>query len=56
MFDINDFDDTLPGPWEWDVKRMAVGLLWIAAGVAALFGTYFLIPLGPVGTDQISRG
>jgi uncharacterized protein (DUF2252 family) len=23
MFDINDFDETLPGPWEWDVKRMA---------------------------------
>ncbi len=24
MFDINDFDETLPGPWEWDVKRLAV--------------------------------
>ena len=23
MFDINDFDETLPGPWEWDVKRLA---------------------------------
>jgi hypothetical protein len=23
IFDINDFDETLPGPWEWDVKRMA---------------------------------
>src|SRR5262245_13645710 len=23
LFDINDFDETLPGPWEWDVKRMA---------------------------------
>ncbi len=23
VFDINDFDETLPGPWEWDVKRMA---------------------------------
>jgi uncharacterized protein (DUF2252 family) len=22
-FDINDFDETLPGPWEWDVKRLA---------------------------------
>ena len=22
MFDINDFDETLPGPWEWDVKRL----------------------------------
>jgi uncharacterized protein (DUF2252 family) len=24
VFDINDFDETLPGPWEWDVKRLAV--------------------------------
>jgi uncharacterized protein (DUF2252 family) len=23
MFDINDFDETLPGPWEWDVKRLS---------------------------------
>ena len=23
IFDINDFDETLPGPWEWDIKRMA---------------------------------
>jgi uncharacterized protein (DUF2252 family) len=27
MFDINDFDETLPGPWEWDVKRLAVSML-----------------------------
>ena len=24
VFDINDFDETLPGPWEWDLKRLAV--------------------------------
>ena len=23
VVDINDFDETLPGPWEWDVKRLA---------------------------------
>ncbi|HRV59186.1 MAG: DUF2252 domain-containing protein [Solirubrobacterales bacterium] len=23
IFDLNDFDETLPAPWEWDVKRMA---------------------------------
>lgn len=23
VFDINDFDETLPGPWEWDLKRLA---------------------------------
>jgi len=27
VFDINDFDETLPGPWEWDVKRLAVSIL-----------------------------
>jgi uncharacterized protein (DUF2252 family) len=27
MFDINDFDETLPGPWEWDVKRLAASML-----------------------------
>jgi uncharacterized protein (DUF2252 family) len=27
MFDLNDFDETLPGPWEWDVKRLAASML-----------------------------
>jgi uncharacterized protein (DUF2252 family) len=26
LFDINDFDETLPGPWEWDVKRLAASI------------------------------
>ena len=26
VFDINDFDETLPGPWEWDVKRLVASL------------------------------
>jgi uncharacterized protein (DUF2252 family) len=26
VFDINDFDETRPGPWEWDVKRLLVSL------------------------------
>ena len=26
VFDINDFDETCPGPWEWDVKRLATSL------------------------------
>jgi uncharacterized protein (DUF2252 family) len=30
VFDLNDFDETLPGPWEWDVKRLAA-----SAAVAA---------------------
>jgi uncharacterized protein (DUF2252 family) len=27
VFDINDFDETLPGPWEWDVKRLAASIV-----------------------------
>lgn len=26
VFDITDFDETLPGPWEWDVKRLAASV------------------------------
>jgi uncharacterized protein (DUF2252 family) len=26
IFDVNDFDETLPGPFEWDVKRLAASL------------------------------
>jgi len=27
LFDINDFDETLPAPWEWDVKRLAASIV-----------------------------
>ena len=27
VFDINDFDETISGPWEWDVKRMSASIL-----------------------------
>ena len=27
VFDLNDFDETLPGPFEWDVKRLCASLL-----------------------------
>ena len=30
VFDINDFDETEPGPWEWDVKRLAASLHVVA--------------------------
>ena len=32
VFDVNDFDETLPGPWEWDVKRLAASLEVAARG------------------------
>ena len=27
VFDLNDFDETLPGPWEWDIKRLVTSLV-----------------------------
>jgi uncharacterized protein (DUF2252 family) len=35
VFDINDFDETLPGPFEWDVKRLAAS--FVVAGRANSF-------------------
>src|SRR5665811_2423221 len=36
IFDINDFDETLPGPWEWDLKRLATS--FVLAGRDNNFG------------------
>jgi uncharacterized protein (DUF2252 family) len=36
LFDVNDFDETLPGPWEWDVMRLAAS--FSVAGRANGFG------------------
>jgi uncharacterized protein (DUF2252 family) len=36
LFDLNDFDETLPGPWEWDVKRLAAS--FVVAGRDNGFG------------------
>jgi uncharacterized protein (DUF2252 family) len=30
VLDINDFDETLPGPWEWDLKRLATSFVFAA--------------------------
>jgi uncharacterized protein (DUF2252 family) len=37
VFDLNDFDETLPGPWEWDVKRLGASIA-VAARDAGLGG------------------
>ncbi len=34
VFDVNDFDETLPGPWEWDVKRLAASIAVAARNVS----------------------
>ena len=33
VFDINDFDETLPGPWEWDLKRLAASVVLAARSI-----------------------
>ena len=35
VFDVNDFDETLPGPWEWDVKRLATSLVLAAQEIGS---------------------
>ncbi len=35
VFDVNDFDETQVGPWEWDIKRLAASLV-VAARTAGL--------------------
>jgi uncharacterized protein (DUF2252 family) len=35
LFDVNDFDETLPGPWEWDLKRLVTSIV-IAARANSL--------------------
>ena len=36
VYDLNDFDETLPGPWEWDLKRLAASF--------AIAGHHFSLP------------
>jgi uncharacterized protein (DUF2252 family) len=33
VFDLNDFDETAPGPWEWDVKRLVASLVVLGRDV-----------------------
>jgi uncharacterized protein (DUF2252 family) len=35
VFDINDFDETLPAPWEWDVKRLATSIVLAGRKIGA---------------------
>ncbi len=44
VFDINDFDETLAAPWEWDVKRLSASIVLAHA------------PGEHRGTPQLGRG
>jgi uncharacterized protein (DUF2252 family) len=35
VFDLNDFDETLPGPWEWDLKRLAASTVIAGRNIGA---------------------
>ena len=50
MFDANDFDETLPGPWEWDIKRLAASV--VIAGQANGFSASKIrdVTMGPVAS------
>jgi uncharacterized protein (DUF2252 family) len=38
IFDVTDFDETLPGPWEWDVKRLAASVACAGRAIGASGG------------------
>ena len=50
VFDCNDFDETLPGPWEWDVKRLAASVVVAARqrGFSKSVRTEAVVGLGQV--------
>ena len=46
VFDVNDFDETLPAPWEWDVKRLAASVVLAARN----------LQIGDPQASQVVRG
>jgi uncharacterized protein (DUF2252 family) len=46
VFDVNDFDETLPAPWEWDVKRLAASVVLAARN----------LQIGDQQASQVVRG
>ena len=52
MFDVNDFDETLPGPWEWDLKRLAASIA-IAASPAQRRAAKYAAGGNRVGREPI---
>ena len=52
LFDVNDFDETLPGPFEWDLKRLAASLEVAARGRAFDRRTARGITLAGIGAYQ----
>lgn len=54
VFDLNDFDETLPGPFEWDVKRLAASVT-VAARANGFSGRQASDALSDAGLPQVHR-
>ena len=57
VFDCNDFDETLPGPWEWDVKRLAASIVVAARqlGFSKSVRTDAIVGLGRVYREAMRQ-
>jgi uncharacterized protein (DUF2252 family) len=56
IFDVNDFDETLPGPFEWDVKRLAASAAVAMADLGFDEGTIAKVLRRCVGAYRVSMG
>ena len=57
MFDVNDFDETLAGPWEWDLKRLAASVVIAARdqGFTAKEANTAALAVGTSYRQEITR-
>ncbi len=57
IVDMNDFDETLRGPWEWDVKRLATSLVLAArsSGFSDAFGRELAQVMGQAYREQMAE-
>jgi uncharacterized protein (DUF2252 family) len=57
VFDCNDFDETHPGPWEWDIKRLAASVVVAgrSRGHAKSVRTAAIVGLGQVYRESMRQ-
>jgi uncharacterized protein (DUF2252 family) len=56
VFDVNDFDETLPAPWEWDVKRLAASIAVAGRGVGFVRAAVDAAVASMVGAYRVRMG
>ena len=54
VFDVNDFDETLPGPFEWDVKRLVASLVVAGRGNGFTSGQTRQVALAAAATYRVA--